>query len=126
MKPVPTLGSAYHLVAEDERQRAITTEKKPTIESAAFKAFVPTKREGFLNQRRDKPTNKDTKRSDIVEHCTFCGKDGHSREGCFKRIGYPEWWPGNKKREEIKPKAACIDTTSSPIPGLTNEQYDLF
>ncbi|GKE03897.1 secreted RxLR effector protein 161-like protein [Tanacetum coccineum] len=27
------------------------------------------------------------------EHCTFCGKDGHNEDGCFRLIGYPDWWP---------------------------------
>lgn len=125
--PIPKLGNAYHLVAEDERQRAISSDKRPTTGAAAFKTFVPMRREENHNQRRDKSNQKDTKRVEVVEQCTYCGKDGHSRDGCFKRIGYPEWWPGNKKREETKPKAAYIEPGGKPpIPGLTNEQYDLF
>ena len=127
MNPIPSLGNAYHLVAEDERQRAISADKKPAVEAAAFKTHTPMRREGNQNQKRDKPVQKEVKRGDVVEHCTFCGKDGHSRDGCFKRIGYPEWWPGNKKREETKPKAAFIEPgVNSPIPGLTNEQYESF
>nr|GEV11162.1 hypothetical protein [Tanacetum cinerariifolium] len=38
-KPVPTLGTAYHMVAEDERQRAISLENQAVPEPAAFKAF---------------------------------------------------------------------------------------
>nr|GEX88397.1 hypothetical protein [Tanacetum cinerariifolium] len=38
-KLVPTLGTAYHMVAEDERQRAISLENQAVPESAAFKAF---------------------------------------------------------------------------------------
>ena len=60
-----------------------------------------------------------------IEHCTECNRDGHKREGCFKLIGYPEWWPG-KKGEKAKGKAACVETETSPIPGLTNEDYQLF
>ncbi|XP_076914078.1 uncharacterized protein LOC143572951 [Bidens hawaiensis] len=94
-KPIPNLNNAYHLVAEDERQRSISFEKKPT-ESAAFKVSLPNRREGNSSReapKRDKATMKETKRNDLVDHCTFCGKDGHNKEGCFKRIGYPEWWP---------------------------------
>lgn len=126
MSPIPSLGNAYHLVAEDERQRAIASDRKSTTESAAFKTFTHGRKESNSSQQRDKPPTKDNKRSEVQEHCTFCGKDGHNREGCFKRIGYPDWWPGNKKRDENKPKAACIETTTSPIPGLTSEQYETF
>ncbi|KAG8654298.1 hypothetical protein MANES_05G119167v8 [Manihot esculenta] len=31
------------------------------------------------------------RRSEIKKgHCTFCNMDGHTREGCFKLIGYPD------------------------------------
>ncbi|GJZ87017.1 putative RNA-directed DNA polymerase [Tanacetum coccineum] len=95
-KPVPSLGTAYHMVSEDERQRAISNEN---INPHAVK-------EG-------------------IEHCTECNKDGHKREGCFKLIGYPEWWP-EKKGEKTKVKAACVEIETSPIPGLTNEDYQYF
>ncbi|KAI3733021.1 hypothetical protein L1987_64236 [Smallanthus sonchifolius] len=64
--------------------------------------------------------------NDSAEHCTFCDRDGHAREGCFKLIGYPRWWPG-KKGEKAKPKAtACVESDASPISGLTKEQYEQF
>ncbi|GJS88449.1 hypothetical protein Tco_0771085 [Tanacetum coccineum] len=45
--------------------------------------------------------------------------------GCFKLIGYPEWWPG-KKGEKNKGKAACVKTKTDPIPRLTYEDFQLF
>ncbi|KAI3719915.1 hypothetical protein L6452_20821 [Arctium lappa] len=90
---IPSLGNAYHLVTEDERQRSISNDKRPSVEAAAFKTTM---------------------------------LDGHSKEGCFKRIGYPEWWPGNKRRTESRPKASCVDAESSPIPGLSTDQYRTF
>uniref|UniRef100_A0A251UYU1 Putative GAG-pre-integrase domain, Gag-polypeptide of LTR copia-type n=1 Tax=Helianthus annuus TaxID=4232 RepID=A0A251UYU1_HELAN len=122
MNPTPTLTNAYHLVAEDERQRAITSERRPSTDAVAFKAFVPGRRENNSSQRRDKPASKDVKHA--ADHCTFCGKDGHTRDGCFKLIGFPEWWPGNRKREETKPKVACVETNSSPIPGKNDNEDD--
>ncbi|PWA98575.1 GAG-pre-integrase domain, Gag-polypeptide of LTR copia-type [Artemisia annua] len=120
-KPLPSLGTAYHMVAEDERQRSISNENSYPHESAAFKAF----------QRRNGPPGPNKERNGTrtvkegIEHCTECNKDGHSREGCFKLIGYPEWWPG-KKGEKTKAKAACVETETSPIPGLTYGDYQLF
>lgn len=62
-----------------------------------------------------------------MEHYTFYGKDGHSRDGCFKRICYPEWWLGNEERKETKPKAAFTEPGCiTSIPGLTNEKYEYF
>ncbi|GJW13100.1 hypothetical protein Tco_0017233 [Tanacetum coccineum] len=93
-------------------------ENRTPYESAAFKVF----------QRRN-GLNKERSRAKSVEegnkHCTECNKDGHTREGCFKLIGYPEWWP-RKKGEKNKGKAACVKTETVPIPGLTYEDYQLF
>ena len=52
MNPIPTLGIAYHLVAEDERQRMISGEKKTPPESAAFKTFKPVRRENNASQNQ--------------------------------------------------------------------------
>lgn len=38
-KPIPSMGVVYHLVAEDERQRALSDDKKTPPEPAAFKTF---------------------------------------------------------------------------------------
>lgn len=58
-KPTPSLGTAYHLVAEDEQQiRAASFNKKTTQEAAAFQAFVPAKREGQQQKKGAQRTNK--------------------------------------------------------------------
>jgi len=31
-------------------------------------------------------------------HCTHCGMKKHTKETCFKIVGYPKWW------EDFKPK----------------------
>ncbi|XP_057536699.1 uncharacterized protein LOC130814596 [Amaranthus tricolor] len=30
--------------------------------------------------------------------CTHCGVSRHTKEGCFKIVGYPEWWDDLQKR----------------------------
>lgn len=122
-KPVPTLGNAYHMVAEDERHRKISNENRATPESAAFKAFQ--RREGNTRQLKEKGTIKHVNEGNEDDKCAECGKSGHKREGCFKIIGYPDWWPG-KKGNKAKPMASCVDTGASPIPGISDEQYQLF
>ncbi|GJX35611.1 putative RNA-directed DNA polymerase [Tanacetum coccineum] len=92
MNPIPTLGNAYYLVAKDERQRTISGEKKAPPESAAFKAFKPYWRENNVSQNKTVP--KYLKRGDTEEKCTKCGRSGHTRYGCFKIIGYLDWWTG--------------------------------
>ncbi|KAI3511071.1 hypothetical protein L1887_18215 [Cichorium endivia] len=106
-KPTPSLGTVYHLVAEDER-------KKRKLQFFKGKEF---------SELPDR--SKKTKKKKENEQCTFCGKNGHKREGCFKLVGYPDWWPG-KKGEKGKMTAACAGPEASPIPELTQEQYQMF
>ncbi|GJX56831.1 hypothetical protein Tco_0286728 [Tanacetum coccineum] len=83
MKPTPDLSAAYHLVAEDEQQRTIASSKGPVREVVAFQTSF---------QWRE------------------CERDGHDKSGCFKIIGYSEWWPGKGKWDKPKPKATMVDT----------------
>nr|GFA13171.1 Gag-pre-integrase domain, Gag-polypeptide of LTR copia-type [Tanacetum cinerariifolium] len=62
---------------------------------------------------------------DGTEYCTEYRKEGHRREGCFKIIEYPDWWPG-KKGDKPRGKAAYVETEISPIPGLSKDDYQTF
>ncbi|GJT82790.1 putative RNA-directed DNA polymerase [Tanacetum coccineum] len=101
MDPIPSLGNAYHLVAEDEQQ---------------------PKRD------QSRPKQKDVKRnsSKPIGNCTNCGKDGHNRDGCFELIGYPDWWPRKGKQDKVKLSATCVEAEKSPIAGLSDFQYQQF
>lgn len=119
-KPIPSLGAVYHLVAEDERQRSISGESRSAPEAAAFKTSQgknPT-----FNQKNNWKIQKEKKEND---YCTHCNRSGHKRDGCFKLVGYPDWWP-NKKTEKGKSTVAFADTDSNPIPDLTKDQYQMF
>lgn len=127
-KPTPTLGEAYHLVAEDEQQREISATRRVTQEAAAFQSLSLNKRESSFdpNNQRNKPPSKEVKRGNQdLEHCTVCGKNSHNKNGCFKVIGYPDWWPGKGKKEKENPKASWADMETSPVAGLTKEQYQM-
>ncbi|XP_051136620.1 uncharacterized protein LOC127255216 [Andrographis paniculata] len=77
-------------------------------------------------QRRNGPPSSNKERGGSkAERCTECNRDGHRQEGCFKLIGYPEWWP-EKKSEKTKAKASCVETETCTIPGLTYKDYQLF
>lgn len=83
LKPTPSLGFPYHLVADDEQQMSITNTKRPTVKAAAFQAYTKTN----TNQHGNKAVKKITKQG---KHCTLCNKDGHNHETgpvrCLQRI----------------------------------------
>ncbi|KAJ0845011.1 putative RNA-directed DNA polymerase [Helianthus annuus] len=93
--------------------------KKVVNEASAFQAHVSAK-------QTYKPKHKKTSGEPDVSRCTLCGKDGHVKDGCFKLIRYPDWWPGKGKQERPKPKAALAEVEESPIPGMTAVQYQQF
>ena len=125
IKPTPTLGETYRLASEEEQQRQMTMMKRTQVEPAAFK--TQGRQEGSSNlQRNNKGVLKEPKRTTAegIDHCIHCRRDGHKQDGCFKLIGYPEWWPGKAKVDKAKPKAAHIETEPS-LTGLTEAQYQV-
>ncbi len=123
MRPTPSLGTVYHLIAEDEQQKQISTVNNPKIEAAAFQvqgARGSKDKDGQRSERKDRPK------------CEHCNKLGHVEEECFEIIGYPPGW--NKGKREKKggpwinkkdgPKVAQVGANGSPISGLTQAQYD--
>nr|GFA77205.1 Gag-pre-integrase domain, Gag-polypeptide of LTR copia-type [Tanacetum cinerariifolium] len=111
------------MVAEDERQRAISLKNQVVPEPATFKEFQ--RRDNNFRSSKEKYMAKQEKQNKQNDECTFCKKTGPKREGCFKLVGYPDWWPG-KKDDKAKPKAAYVETGTSPIPGLNEGKYQEF
>ncbi|GJR45493.1 LTR copia-type gag-polypeptide [Tanacetum coccineum] len=71
-KPIASLGNAYHLVAEDEKQRAIVGGRKPMNETMAFQASM----------KRGGPSNRGSQKEEkSATQCGECGRDGHTRDG---------------------------------------------
>ncbi|VFQ87026.1 unnamed protein product [Cuscuta campestris] len=66
---------------------------------------------GFVATRAGLRSEKEVSSSCINEDksklkCTYCGGTKHTAEGCFKRIGYPDWWPDSRKRGKKQPGVA--------------------
>lgn len=89
MTPLPSLPQAFSLIKQEEKQRRGT--------------FVPST--SFLANA--KPGNSDSKT--LVDasakkqlKCTYCQKDGHLKENCFKLIGYPPKGRGRGKPQGFR------------------------
>ncbi|XP_026384313.1 uncharacterized protein LOC113279882 [Papaver somniferum] len=83
--PFTSTDVAYQTMVNSERLRigevAISTEVHDNV--MAFR--VQSDQRQFNNTY------------DPNKHCKYCNRDGHSEDGCFQRIGYPEWW-GDRPR----------------------------
>ena len=55
----------------------------------------------FMARKIERPYRRDDDKSHLK--CTHCGGTRHTKNECFKLVGYPEWWPDAKRRGERKP-----------------------
>ncbi|KAJ9135736.1 hypothetical protein P3X46_032887 [Hevea brasiliensis] len=75
--PLPSVNKAYSTITKFETQKQELTN------------FSDTQGQNF---------KRDSKKYDPKKgHCDFCNMDGHIREGCFKIIGYPDWFKYKNK-----------------------------
>lgn len=114
MEPLPPITKVFSILFQEEQQRLLHIRPQPT-ESMAFAA-----------------TNSGTTRSNL--RCTECGKTGHTRDRCWRVVGYP---PGRDQSSKPRPSLlgkppsglppianqASFSSESSPVPGLTPELY---
>ncbi|CAL1399691.1 unnamed protein product [Linum trigynum] len=91
-KPPPTLGEAYHAVANDEQQRSLTHEHRPRQEAAAFQGKGERPSLDHHSSENRTPEGRPI--------CTHCRKPGHFRETCYDIIG---WSPKSGERN-YKPR----------------------
>ncbi|XP_021624990.1 uncharacterized protein LOC110624181 [Manihot esculenta] len=86
MDPLPTVNKAYSMVVKFESQREILGAMTDNSESLVLLNKTYT-------QSQARPRKPDNKKG----HCTFCNMNGHTREGCFRLIGYPDWFKSKNK-----------------------------
>jgi GAG-pre-integrase domain/Integrase core domain len=44
--------------------------------------------------------NKNVPNQECRQGCTYCGGYKHTKENCFKLVGYPDWWKERKHRQQ--------------------------
>ncbi|KAK2998862.1 hypothetical protein RJ639_023002, partial [Escallonia herrerae] len=111
--PLPGLGRAYAMAAQEEKQQVVATARVPTIEATTLLAKAPHMRHGG-DQKIDRRGENSGERRHGGLHCTQCNRSNHSRENCYEIIGYPPGWRRPKPRGGNQPwLRASGGTTSS-------------
>lgn len=92
MEPFPTLSKVFALVAQEERQRSIRIDHFPetSVSETVMAVTAPnSSTDSSINASfvQSASTGKQDRRDRYF--CTHCKIKGHSRERCFKLIGYP-------------------------------------
>lgn len=140
--PLPSLGRAYAITAQEEKQKLVTAARVPVMEAAT----LLVKGNGGTGRRSNNGQQADSGRQGERVRCTHCNKLGHNREECFELNGYPSHWrkrptgsAAGKNRIDSKIRdsgtgsstlmnqtfAGAVDgvSSNSPIPGLTGKQH---
>ncbi|XP_020547168.1 uncharacterized protein LOC110011437 [Sesamum indicum] len=89
MDPLPTAAKAYSMVHRVEKQREINSGVSELDKEGVMVAqvFEPRKQESIKGNAK-KWTSVDKRQL----QCEHCKKKGHSKEGCFELIGFPDWY----------------------------------
>ncbi|WOG83187.1 hypothetical protein DCAR_0102361 [Daucus carota subsp. sativus] len=104
MNPLPTLPQAYSLIKQEEKQRQGLTA------STSFLAAANAKTSNFKtpNNQPDSSVKKQMK-------CTYCHKEGHLKENCYKLIGYPPKGRGRGKQQGFRPLPQANQVSATVI-----------
>ena len=98
-EPLPTIDAAYATIRREITHRG-------TMVGDSSSGHGPSGIGSGLAVHRSK--NSSSRREDRNHlKCSHCGGLRHTKDGCFKLIGYPEWW------EEAKQRKAAIKATAS-------------
>ncbi|XP_070015793.1 uncharacterized protein [Nicotiana sylvestris] len=86
--PLPTVNQAYSMIISDESQKAVAATSRILGANPTGNYDVAMYTRNMGNQRYKKNYN---------VQCDFCKLKGHSKENCFKIIGYPPDFKFKKK-----------------------------
>ena len=91
---LPTVEEAYASIRHETMRRGIMRQEPSSdLNSSGLEG-------GFMVRKTEKPYWRDDDKSHM--ECTHSGGTRHTKNECFKLVGYLEWWPdANKKGEQI-------------------------
>ena len=119
--PLPTVETAYAIIRRETSRRTIMSgvkleETHPEVGSGLAakgrsdrgKAQSSSRIEGSGKNRSENVKGPEEEGDKAKLRCTHCGGTKHTRDGCFKLIGYPDWWPGKKGQQQRNTGASAI------------------
>ncbi|RVW68050.1 Retrovirus-related Pol polyprotein from transposon RE1 [Vitis vinifera] len=91
MNPLPDVAKAYSSIVQEEKQRSLGATRETTENSAMVvqraEPMALAVRHGQGSSSRSNPSNRKPL------HCSYCDRDHHVRETCWKLNGYPPEHP---------------------------------
>ena len=114
LKPFPTIEQAFALVRREENRQVVMLNKGDGAETSMV--MLARNQTFGMNKPDFNP------KPGLVEGCTYCHNPRHTREKCFKLIGYPPGWKDRKKKKQGEwhqyrgeAQMVAADSTATPI-----------
>lgn len=123
MSPLPSVSQAYAYVKQDEKARqGFQTLDLAAGVNATFSAPDHANVAAFVkkyNANKGNPSSGSNSSKPVIK-CSFCNFTGHTRENCYKLIGYPPNW---KKKDKSTSSNTGQDTNSQfrKLPSTANQ-----
>lgn len=113
LKPVPSVNQAYSMILSDESQMSVVANAGvlgtgPASLQGSFDAVMYSRTSGTQNRFK----------KGLV--CDFCKIKGHTRENCYKIIGYPQDFKFKKKGVS----SSAYNVTGESEDGLRSRSDD--
>ncbi|KAJ0705058.1 hypothetical protein HanPI659440_Chr14g0569381 [Helianthus annuus] len=99
LDPLPTAEAAYAAVRKEAAHQNILG--ATSIDAGDIAAGLSASEPGIglvTKGHRGKKTGPPTKEDKSHLKCTHCGMTKHTKEQCFRLVGYPEWWSNGHKK----------------------------
>lgn len=116
--PLPTPEGAYAAVRKETAHQSILTGNTNEGNGLTVTGLNENDGAGFIarNQRRTDRGQSSGSFSRIDKSklkCDHCGMMKHTKEQCFKIVGYPEWWKEGNKKGKAATAVGNPEVTSS-------------
>ena len=102
--PLPSVENAYATIRREVARRGIMNREVPSS-GVSGEILTGIGIEAGLAAKGRSDSAKGEAKSSLRQgddksklKCSHCGGTRHTKEGCFKLVGYPDWWPDTKKR----------------------------
>lgn len=117
MNPWPSLNQAFMLIKQEEKQRQV---HNTTGNPIALMVNLPKNTQAF--RQNDRPN---TDRPGISLECSYCHGKNHSKDKCYKLVGYlvdHPYHPNNKGKKRPFTKFPQNASTGPHLPQNKNSQ----
>ena len=132
LDPLPSVEAGYAAVRKEAARLRILTgssDEDPLsggIGTGLLSRRPSDRQQGQNHRGRPDPESRTAKPSADKAKlcCSHCGMAKHTRETCFKLVGFPEWWEdGHKPGKQGKSKAA-VAVGSSEVTGCGDSETE--